>query len=97
MELYPIAKPENFEGYVLYQLANPFNPKLKNSKRVEQRCWLTIDSKNNDQILKTGDVTTRYFRMSTEYNYILEEELRITINEPDFEHLKLFGKKDLSL
>ncbi|MBD3164925.1 hypothetical protein GF323_07035 [Candidatus Woesearchaeota archaeon] len=84
MENAPIAE-ERFEGYERYQLTDRYNPKLYNKiqDRTEQDCWIKIDREDIGNVLQPGDITTRYFRMLTEYEYILEESLPITIREPE--------------
>ncbi len=83
MEPASILDPENFADYTGYKLQDITHPDLKNIERdIRQTCGLLLEKGQAQNILQPGDVTTRYFRMITEYEYTLKEETAIDIREP---------------
>ncbi len=70
-----LPQDELYEDYSLYEMLNPQVRTIDDN--IEQKCWITIEPDERDTILKPGDVTTRYFRMIAEYEYVLEEEISI--------------------
>lgn len=91
MELYP-PPDERYEGYSLFQMPVTYNPRLENiEKSLQQKCWIVIEPGEINNILQPGDVTTRYFRMITDYIYRLEEKTDIRVREPEGFNIRILS------